>query len=64
MIYKEVGRKRREMIRSGSASLGGDTEEEGGSQRLRDPPWGMDGSDHKLGTIALESDAGQRSPIR
>lgn len=36
----------------------------GRSQRLRDPPWGMDDSNYKLGTIALESDAGQRSPIR
>lgn len=30
MIYTEVGRKRRETIGSGSVSLGGDTEEEGG----------------------------------
>ena len=30
MIYMEVGRKRRETIRSESVSLGRDTEEEGG----------------------------------
>ena len=28
---------------------------------LGDPPWGMDDSNYKLGTIALESDAGQES---
>lgn len=41
----------------------GDTEEERGDHRLRDPPWRVRGSGHIIGIPALKSDTRKISPL-
>ena len=52
-IHMELGRKEREAVGMGPVPLGGDTRG-GGLHGLRDPPWGVCGSDYTLGAPGVQ----------